>query len=628
MKFQKLYLLIILCLFSNVSWSGECLQGDCKNGLGTYLWDSGDKYVGEFSNGLANGEGLYTTADGDVYEGGFKNQKFHGHGKWSRANGDVYVGEFNDNDPHGSGIYKVSDGRTIEGTFTKGQLTAGILISQDGSATDVITGEPVDRSSLVSSKVDGPKNQNSVITTQKYVLKEECKFIEGANDGELIEADCKNGQGSFTWTNGTKYVGEYQDNLPHGQGIYTSSDGIIYEGELKENLLSGKGTLRWTNGNKYVGEFSKVSFRNIFLESALEEDRDEIGIILYPNGGISDTQSYPQSRMILRTDSDKTAREIIIEERERALNNLDKFIYKDYEKSMDYRYQIDRTIRPLVKYQAPQILIDNVVALKCPNIRKIDAHNRDNFYNQGDLYMQFLFSNESIDRKIGEECKSRLGDPYDAIKVITDKGIKSDYIEPEPLLCEFRRTNVMHQFFINHNDYNKYTQHLVEYKEERGYVFNKSNLIKNPRNGLSNYYRSISSSTGINDVNKISLIEYFRSGVSGELDRETLILDILPEKRKIELIPSKSEQERYQIRLLKARASTSVLEEAIVKDSNPKYTSAYDIKEVKSYQCELVKWTDMLKEKEAYLLKREHHFQEIINNRNNSKEQKIEKRTF
>ena len=152
MKFQKLFLLIILCLFSNVSWSGECLQGDCKNGPGTYLWDNGDKYVGEFSNGLPNGEGLITTADGDVYEGGFKNQKFHGHGKWSRANGDVYVGEFNDNDPHGSGIYKVSDGRTIEGTFTKGQLTAGILISQDGSATDVITGEPVERSQTVKSR--------------------------------------------------------------------------------------------------------------------------------------------------------------------------------------------------------------------------------------------------------------------------------------------------------------------------------------------------------------------------------------------------------------------------------------------------------------------------------------------
>ena len=100
---------------------------------------------------VIRGEGLRTRADGDIYKGGIKNSKFHGNGEWSRANGDVYVGEFYDNDPHGSGVYEVSDGRTIEGTFTKGKLTAGILISQDGSATDVITGEPVDRSSLASS---------------------------------------------------------------------------------------------------------------------------------------------------------------------------------------------------------------------------------------------------------------------------------------------------------------------------------------------------------------------------------------------------------------------------------------------------------------------------------------------
>ena len=92
-----------------------------------------------------------------------KNGKFHGNGEWSRVNGDVYVGEFYDNDPHGSGVYEVSDGRTIEGTFTKGKLTAGILISQDGSATDVITGEPVDRSSLAN------RNATDVVTvSQKW----------------------------------------------------------------------------------------------------------------------------------------------------------------------------------------------------------------------------------------------------------------------------------------------------------------------------------------------------------------------------------------------------------------------------------------------------------------------------
>ena len=263
MNFKKLFLVSILCLFSSVSWSDTCVRGDCKNGLGTYLWDSGDKYVGEFSNGLPNGEGLITTADGDIYEGGFKNSKFHGNGEWSRVNGDVYVGEFYDNDPHGSGVYEVSDGRTIEGTFTKGKLTAGILISQDGSATDVITGEPVDRSSLANrnatdvvtaepvdrssatnSKVNESENRNSVIERQEYVLREECRFIEDLNDEELIQAVCTDGQGTFTWADGAKFVGEWQDDNRHGQGTLTWADGNKYVGEFKDGKRDGYGALK------------------------------------------------------------------------------------------------------------------------------------------------------------------------------------------------------------------------------------------------------------------------------------------------------------------------------------------------------------------------------------------------
>lgn len=36
-----------------------CLTGDCENGFGHYLYDNGDKYIGEWKNGLMQGYSTY-----------------------------------------------------------------------------------------------------------------------------------------------------------------------------------------------------------------------------------------------------------------------------------------------------------------------------------------------------------------------------------------------------------------------------------------------------------------------------------------------------------------------------------------------------------------------------------------
>ena len=72
---------------------------------------------------------------------------------------------------------------------------------------------------------------------------------------ECIEGDCNNGYGTFTWTDGAKYVGEFKDGLQHGQGTYITTDGAKYVGEFKIGLMHGRGTYIWADGTKYVGEF-------------------------------------------------------------------------------------------------------------------------------------------------------------------------------------------------------------------------------------------------------------------------------------------------------------------------------------------------------------------------------------
>ena len=54
---------------------------------------------------------------------------------------------------------------------------------------------------------------------------------------ECIKGDCNNGYGTFTWTDGAKYVGEFKDGLQHGQGTYITTDGAKYVGEFKDGKL-------------------------------------------------------------------------------------------------------------------------------------------------------------------------------------------------------------------------------------------------------------------------------------------------------------------------------------------------------------------------------------------------------
>ena len=65
----------------------------------------------------------------------------------------------------------------------------------------------------------------------------------------------KHGQGTETWPNGYIYVGEFQNSKWHGQGTLTFPDGANYVGEWLNDNMNGMGTFTWANGDKYVGEF-------------------------------------------------------------------------------------------------------------------------------------------------------------------------------------------------------------------------------------------------------------------------------------------------------------------------------------------------------------------------------------
>lgn len=198
---------LLLCLtapFWATSLHAQCVSGDCKNGIGTYVYPSGAKYTGHFKNGEINGVGVCYYTDGSKYQG-----------EW--------VSRF----PEGKGTKTYADGTTRAGLWKKGK--------------------PVDANGNV---------------LEEYITK---KKEERQDDGTNIQSgclagDCKNGNGIFAYPDGSKYEGNFQNGKFEGQGIFWFSNGDKYTGAFKDNYPDGQGTRILKSGQEETGLWRKGEF--------------------------------------------------------------------------------------------------------------------------------------------------------------------------------------------------------------------------------------------------------------------------------------------------------------------------------------------------------------------------------
>ncbi|TGN01665.1 hypothetical protein [Leptospira yasudae] len=96
-------------LSAYVGSSPGCKSGNCRDGSGIYVYDSGEAYSGSFKNDKRHGFGNIHYRDGDKYAGYFQNDKKVGTGTYRFANGAVFSGRFFD------------DGESAEGFLTIGK---------------------------------------------------------------------------------------------------------------------------------------------------------------------------------------------------------------------------------------------------------------------------------------------------------------------------------------------------------------------------------------------------------------------------------------------------------------------------------------------------------------------------
>ncbi len=195
--------------------------------MATIQFPNGNVYEGEVRFGKPHGQGKMTFADGGQYVGDFKSGKFHGSGNRVWPDGDIYRGQWKDGQYHGKGKFSRPDGSSSEGTWKNGSF-------QDGVCT--------------------PPRANYMAPVQKRT--------EGLRryDRELLDDDeC--------------YEGEYLEDTWDGQGKFTFYDGSTYEGAVIDGTFGDFGRRIYENGDVYVGQWDQY-------------DKEGLGVLLRADGAV------------------------------------------------------------------------------------------------------------------------------------------------------------------------------------------------------------------------------------------------------------------------------------------------------------------------------------------------------
>ncbi|MDA9582793.1 trypsin-like peptidase domain-containing protein [Amylibacter sp.] len=268
--------LIILTLGISNAWAlpncvGPYSTTNWKNCFGSFTWSNGDKYLGDFKDGNRTGQGTYTYANGDKYIGRFNNNDMNGWGSFFYASGEIYIGAFKDNSPHGHGTRTFAPGSEWEGDKYVGEHKNNMMHGQ-GTYT------------YASGEI-----QEGIFKDGKFLYAQTKTLPNCPSSG-----DFHNCFGTYTWANGNKYVGEWQNNKRNGQGINTWADGEKYIGEWQNDKRNGQGNNTWANGEKHVGLYKndlrhgqgtyRYANGDTYEGGYKNDDRDGQGTYTYANG--------------------------------------------------------------------------------------------------------------------------------------------------------------------------------------------------------------------------------------------------------------------------------------------------------------------------------------------------------
>ncbi len=182
--FRMAVLMGALNLYGTVPGAAQCYLGNCYNGWGTFVFENGDEYTGQWVNGVRTGLGVYDWADGSFY-----------------------VGYFHDNQLNGLGIYIASTaGNDLIGFFQQGKLAEAVILD----ATGCIMGNCLDGAGV-------------------YLWENGDMYV-----GQWVHGK-RTGYGRYDWADLSRYIGEFQNGMLNGVGAYIGADGKKLQGIFWNN---------------------------------------------------------------------------------------------------------------------------------------------------------------------------------------------------------------------------------------------------------------------------------------------------------------------------------------------------------------------------------------------------------
>ncbi|EGV99291.1 MORN repeat-containing protein 4 [Cricetulus griseus] len=121
-------------------------------------------------------------------------------------------------------------------------------------------------------------------------------------------------KGSFTYSSGEEYRGEWKEGRRHGFGQLMFADGGTYLGHFENGLFNGFGVLTFSDGSRYEGEFAQGKFNgvgvfirydNMTFEGEFKNGRvDGFGLLTFPDGshGIPRNEGLFENNKLLRRE--------------------------------------------------------------------------------------------------------------------------------------------------------------------------------------------------------------------------------------------------------------------------------------------------------------------------------------